>query len=64
MNEDRPRVEMTPAIAEEQERVRRWALLAAFVWSELKQYDEIPESVRGELAQTWLAQFLTWEESE
>lgn len=60
--EDRPRVEMSPALAEEQERVARWAFLAAFVWSELKQYDEIPEMVRGELCQTWLAQHLTFEE--
>lgn len=59
---DRPRVEMTPALAEEQERVARWCMLAAFVWSELRQYDEVPEVVRGELLQTWLAQYLTFEE--
>lgn len=45
-------------MAEEMERIDQWALLAAYAWMRLKQYDEIPESVRGEVLISWSTAWL------
>lgn len=55
-------MEMTPAVISEQEHITRWAFLASWAWSELRQCDEIPEFVRGELMATWSAQYLAGSE--
>ncbi len=54
---DRPAT-LTDEGREEQERIKEWALLSAFAWTELKAYDEIPEGTRAELLIAWLGTWL------
>ena len=47
--------------AEDQHHIDEWALTCAYAWMQLKQYDEIPESVRGELLLGWSSSYLEGE---
>lgn len=51
-------------LIEDQEAIDRWALVMAYAWMRLKDYDEIPEIVRGELVLGWSAVWLERERVE
>lgn len=45
-------------LAEDQKHIDKWALICAYAWMRLKDYDEMPETLRAELLLGWSAAWL------